>query len=309
MRVIDLRQKIGHTDRKADSDYAQRIADLSAMQHIDLVRLDGGIFSVFISLKLTAELKKRPAEAVLVSRERELAAAVNTLSLGYNYKIVFAPGSNSDADIPHSLAKSVADKIGLYIFSSEQAQRAWNKIQTIPENRQALLYPAVDESEAASVGPTPTDGLLHIGWVGDITHPELLDTAINVISRQPDGVQLHVFGTGKAGRVMPIVRRTRDNSSLKIIWHGDDALSDVKPGQMHAYLQTQWTLTRQQMQAMRLGRPLLHCTDAEILATEYGQLRNDYAQASVQAGKTFDTRHRLSFHVEQFARILLSIRQ
>lgn len=308
MIVIDLRQKIGHTDRQTKTEYRQRIVDLSAQQHIDLVHVDGGIFSVFISLKLATELKKRQAEAVIVSRERELAAAVNTLSLGYNYKIVFAPDSNSDADIPHSLPKSVADKIDFYIFSSEEAQLAWNKILSIPENRQTVLYPAVDETEETYAEATLTDGILHIGWVGEIAHPELLGTAVDIISRQPDGVSMHIFGTGKAGRVMPIVRRTRDNRKLQITWHGNDA-GDISPEQMHAYLQTQWKLTDRQMQAMSQGRPLLHCTDAKTFATEYEQLRSDYEQASGQAKKLFASRHRLSFHVEQFAKILLSLRQ
>lgn len=216
MKILDLRQEgIFPGDLQASRALlAERPGAVITVMHPSAL-------SFATSMVIGSEVKKSGGEvtAVIVDRLKDAVGAVSARKLGGKFAIIYCVSETEPDDAPRSVPTEIENGIDCWVFPSEAILKAYAG-RNIKLRVAEVVQPIFITDTLPHHDPeTP----LRISWIGPVTDSRRLMDAIDAMAKFPDGTfRLDVYGTGKAGRVMPAVKEAKHCSNFETVWHGDD---------------------------------------------------------------------------------------
>ena len=286
----------------------QAVRALQTEHNIRTESVEASSFSSFTAMRIATALKKNPAEVIVCHRRKDLMSAISARKIATaeaaKYSIVYAP--LTEEYITERLIDELTDNIDAVVVPAEKFTKLFSNKKTV------VIPPTVFTNEGTNTYTPSTCNQLKIGWIGDIDEAERLDRLIRTVAAmKPGKFAVRVYGTGSPRKVMPIVKGARHIDNLDLEWLGDKTNFTQALGQVDIAAVTSTIATEPQILAHKAGIPMLKTDSiAEITDTLKALLSGEetLSTLSQQSVNEYNTRYSPSFHVEQWRKLLLSLR-
>ena len=263
MQVIDI-------STNGTTAIAPQIATLLREDYyINIHTVEASAISSFTAMRVASELKKNAADVIICHRRKDLLGAIGARKLApserRDFKIIYAPATIDDieANITEAYAKEIAATV-------LPAQLSYPRHCTVIEPG------CLTETTVTKAAEAPAGGPLNIVWAGPIDEEQRLWRLIRAVAAQSTGqYAIHVYGTGPARSVMPIVKGSRTMTNLNITWHGDEPTLDQALAEAHLGAETHTIVRQPEMVMRRLGIPVLDTADSESLSDTLTRVADD----------------------------------
>ena len=305
MQIIDI------TANGLPSLDVATVAMLKEDYGIEIYQVEASVLSALTSMRVASALKKANAGIVVCRRRKDAVGAVDARRLAQTangVSIVYAPQTEeelSDKLPPATIAG--LDAIVVPTASDAVRPHLQGEKTTVIEPG-AAKGADVHNPRATAEETSP----LRISWFGPIEEYTLLENAVTAVGQTGKGAfALHVYGTGPARSVMPIVKGARHMEHLDITWHGDEEVTDHELCSTDLAIATTRIPNATDIRLRSIGVPVLDATDAHILGETLktvGADRSLLSGLTEKALKEYNTRFSLRFHVEQWRNLIFSVR-
>lgn len=283
---------------------------------IETHQIEASVLSALTSMRVASALKKTNAEIVVCRRRKDAVGAVDARRLaetGCTPVIVYAP--QTEEELSDKLPPAtVAGLAAIVVPTASDAVRPHLKGE-----KTMVIEPGGEGDTKNSADCVTTNGLcsrstpLRISWFGPIEEYTRLENAVAAVGQTGKGVfALHVYGTGPARSVMPIVKGARHMEHLDITWHGDEDVTDQELCSTDLAIATTRIPNATDIRLRSMGIAVLDAGDAGSLARTLKTVAADegvLASLSETALTEYKTRFSLRFHVEQWRNLIFSIRE
>lgn len=272
---------------------------------IECHHVDASAMSAFTSLSVAAEIKKTNADAIICHRRKDLVGAIDALKLArrndLNTKVIYAP-QTEDA-LAEKLTKTTLNAVDIIVVPTPEdlSRKNFDGSKTTLIEPTAIVNPL---TSPAHVSDTDT---INITWLGPIVEHERLQNLINVT---PSGFAIHVYGSGSARYIMPLIKGARHMDNLQITWHGDEYSDPDAIANSHLAVATTRIPSANDIRLRACSIPVLDATNTENLAQTLAKIAAEpqlLQSLSNDAKAEYDTRFSLCFHVEQWNNLLTAI--
>lgn len=294
---------------------------------IETHHIEASVLSALTSMRVASALKKTNAEVVVCRRRKDAVGAVDARRLadtGCTPVIVYAP--QTEEELSDKLPPAtVAGLAAIVVPTASDGARPHLKgektvvIEPGGERNTKNSNPGGEGNTKNGNECVTTNDVrirstpLRISWFGPIEEYTRLENAVAAVGQTGKGVfALHVYGTGPARSVMPIVKGARHMEHLDIIWHGDEEVTDQELSSTDLAIATTRIPNATDIRLRSMGIPVLDAGDAGILARTLKTVAADGsvpATLSETALTEYNTRFSLRFHVEQWRNLIFSIRE
>lgn len=216
MNVIDVREH----DSTGVIEQCRKM--LGEQYYIHVMPLHASSFSFITSTRMANAVKKDGASVIIVDRLKDAIAAVSARKLvtksAANYKIIYSVSSLNA--MPHGVPTEVCRGIDCWVFDCKEAEEAYSNHEFIEVHRSVIIPPTTAISMDAEKNRSKREAL-HISVVGDLNDGDRLHRTVRAVAAcERNKIELHVYGTGKARTIMPIVNEARHLDGLSVVWHG-----------------------------------------------------------------------------------------
>lgn len=298
MQIIDITSKHGQT-------ISPKIADaLSQLHNVTILPVASSSVSAFSSMRITSALKKFPAEIIVTHTVKDATAAVSARKIATDgvagFRIILFIDNHTA--MPKGLARDILDNIDAWVFSDGQTLRRWSTLRGIDTARLHLIPPTTDFDVPADPRPRVPHSPLRISWVGPINNTARLEQLLRTCTSLPAGTYtLHVYGTGKARYVMPLLDRAQEMQNLSVEWHGDNYSLEKIPAETDLHFPSEPFIENTDVFMMSHALPLFS-------PENFNAAINDYTSLSAKALSEYNAAYSPCFHVEQIFSLLLALR-
>lgn len=308
MKIIDLRHKNRNTS-------LQQIRQALSDANIEVIEVEPSALSFITSMRIAAVAKHQrdSLTAVVVDSYRDAVAACSISSIGYPLPIIYCVPCDNRQQVPTGVAAELARKVNCWCFDSEQALEAYSRIPSLTmKSTRVLPRPAVPEIINSPISRHEPTTPLHLAWMGEITDAQTLEHAIHAIAAMPAGSwRFDIYGTGTAGRVMPAIKAAQRYADVDINWVGENYEWQNVFASADIMVQKSWAVSADEAAAMAHGIPVIDPGLNQAQATEIlSQCISDsklLPTLSAEAIERYQSKHSMSFHVEQWRELLASL--
>ena len=280
------------------------------LQHrygVECLSVDASSVSSFTSMRIATVLKEHDVEAILCHRRKDLVGAVDAGKLIGNRRqrpyIIYVP--QTEEALTEKLTKSTLAAVDAVVVSTESDKSRTN----LPAGKIHVIEPS--ERAAQHNRPSPESERLTISWIGAIDDAERLDALVNTVhTTAPDAYSVHVFGTGSARFVMPIVRGARSMDGVDLTWHGTEYPHEEAFAATDVAVATSRIPTREHIQLLAAGIPVLESTAADFAdkLTAIAADRSRLKQLDNEALNTYDSRFSPAVAADNWMGLLTTLR-
>ena len=305
MQIIDIHANQSPTPLPQVSD------KLKELYGIECHGVDASALSAFTALNIATKLKDVPAEAIICHRRKDLVAAIDSLRLRGikkgSVKIIYAPADEKSLDEKLTSATLKATDIIVVPTKADTLNQNFSGANII------VIEPTAPLGEETPVSvPQTGHSHLNITWLGPINEYQRLQNLVNAVHALGPDFHINVYGTGPARTTMPIVKGSRYMDGLNITWHGEEFDTDTAIADSDIAVATTRIPSQQDIRLRACSVPVLNSENQDALISELSGIQKDrsiLATLKKQARTEYETRFALSFHVEQWMKLLSSIRQ
>lgn len=314
MIIIDIHAKETPTLAECVSQ------ELQQRHGVECLRVDASAVSSFTSLRIAAVLKEHDADAIVCHRRKDLVGAADAGKLtgrgGRRPLIIYVPATEDD--LTEKLTKSLLSSIDALVVPTEADKERvavpYEKIFVIEPSAWAAEQNSKDsEDTEKELGKEPAKApkKLRISWLGAINEAERLDALVNAVhTTAPQAYAVHVYGTGSARFVMPVVRGARYMDGLDITWHGKEYTDTEAIASTDVAIATSHIPTREHLQLLAAGVAVLDST-APDFAEKLTAIAADPAlltQMSADALADYNARFTPAVAAEKWTALLNTLR-
>jgi hypothetical protein len=304
MNVIELSKTPGRILERQSAELAKRL--------IKVTPVASSSMSFITSMRLASALKKIDTAVVACHTLGDVTAAVSARQISKKerarYGIIYFV--SHDQSVPLRIPLELTREIDVWMFPDEKMAKRYAAIEDIIVKDKGFYTEPIAIPETATSSDAETSPLT-ISWVGEIADTERLDKIMRGAANVSCDLHIIVAGTGKAARVMPIVRRTSAfENSVKVTWLGDEY--DLKKiiGQSHLTVKTSDTITSELLALAGSGVGIIDPEKYDNLSDEaytkdielLDKCRSMVTRKGEDAKALYHNYIDQCFHVEQLAR-------
>lgn len=342
MLIFDIRD----TKRQPLSDGEQQVQALLAEKGVAVEHVAPAVWTLGTVFELLARFKRGRPDVLIAHNAKQVIACLSVINGNKSSVRLYLQPEPGDRkpDLDRSWASQLSGVLFASARQQAEAQEAMQK--RAPQAVSAVVpLPVVEGGEASEVRPSLCPEKVNMLWKGHLRDTQRLEALLHALLWLPaelkPRVSVKISGQGSARDVMPLVRLTRQQPEVDVMWLGEEDFDNsvrpeariprteagpqctetiyadnsrepgIEPGLGtgdidKAIIQTGWDPTIGELEYARQGIPMITEPDAvetaRLLAMWLSEPGTFYIARC--ASQAVYEQHRPRFHVEQLLQAL-----